>query len=151
MRTSTVILFGLLIVLLALSSTDGFRLFGRSKHRHSQKDSSEKESAVKKTESTKATKKHNESVGGEEDLLSLYSVKDDYRKYYESSGDKPAPINLSQQPPAKSVKSFDTDRAQNSAEYHMAYLKSIGGGSGVDRTIEQQLAKNRIRSHRKYN
>ncbi|KAM7538890.1 hypothetical protein Aperf_G00000049379 [Anoplocephala perfoliata] len=164
MRGSTVILFSLLIILLTLSSTEGFSLFKHSKKtkKTSTKGSVQGESInenfnlVKhkddKGESSLRTPSKNiESIGSEEDLLSLYNVQDKYRKYYEGSEHKAAPIKLSGPPSGGSAKTFDTSKARSSAEHHIEYLKSIGGGTGADRTKEQQLAYKRVHSRRKYN
>lgn len=124
MRTSTLLLLGILLVLLAVTAIDGrsSRRWGRWKH--------------DKTSSSHRSNKHNRKYdlykdSGTHKHKDIPSVSDDRDR--KSSNTK-----------------LYRRKGQDSEGHHMDYLRSIGGGAG-DKTAAKKLLKDRISRGVKYN
>lgn len=139
MKNSTLFLFGLLVVLLAISSADGLKSTLFRKSRSSKKEGTTKEviekgkqaeekakkeaEEAKKRKELEAKKKEEEEKRklekskkkdskGEKDLLDKANVNPSYKPYYEGSQVKDVSTHLTQHDGKKSSKGFDEAKAR---------------------------------------
>lgn len=131
MRNSTLILFGLLVVLLAISSVDGLRF----------RKNSRKERTTKHVEGKQAEKMAKKEVEFEQ----LEEVKKHEEIEAKKQGEEETKKASEE---ASSLKDRIIENQENKKP--QTYLESIGGGKGGSQAVEQKLVKQRIQKGLKY-
>ncbi|VDN99488.1 unnamed protein product [Rodentolepis nana] len=148
MRNSTLILFGLLLVLLAISSVDGTSRL-RKHHPHNKG----KHHHHHVTPRSKRAAKEVQRKADEEGVLHKRSTSiEKYSPYYEGTH---VADRLTQQHDTKHPKGFDETKARLAADVAVSkkpqtYLESIGGGHGGSKEVQKKLAQQRKQKGLKY-
>ncbi|VDL47363.1 unnamed protein product [Hymenolepis diminuta] len=140
MRNSTLILFGLLVVLLAISSADSLRSWSFRKN-SPKSHFPRKEGKTKHVEGKQAEKIAKKEV----ELEQLEEVKNHEEIEVKKQGEEEKKKASEE---ASSLKDRIIENQQNKKP--QTYLESIGGGKGGSQAIEQKLVKQRIQKGLKY-